>query len=72
VQAKEVQRGTRPRAGVGLGSNADRLEVGDDGRGPPVSLRGTAALSRPSRPLLTGLLRAWLGRAKERRGGGGR
>jgi hypothetical protein len=44
----------RPRDRDGLGSDADQPEVGDDGRGPPVSLRGTAALSRPSRPRLTG------------------
>jgi hypothetical protein len=38
VRAKVAQQGTRPRAGVGLGSDAVEPEVGDEGRGPPVSL----------------------------------
>jgi hypothetical protein len=48
VRAKAAQRGTRHQAGVGLGFDAVRSKVGDDGRGPPISLRGAAVHSRPS------------------------
>jgi hypothetical protein len=48
VRAKAAQQGMRHRAGVGLESDAVRPEVGDDGRGPPVSLRGAAVHNRPS------------------------
>jgi hypothetical protein len=38
MRAKAAQRGTRPRAVVGLGSDAVQPEVGDERAGPPVSL----------------------------------
>jgi hypothetical protein len=62
VRAKVAQRGTRPRAGVGLRSDAVQPEVGDDGRGPPVNLRDGGARAGLS----------WAGNRLVRDSGGGR